>query len=959
MWFKLSQIILRNRILILSLLFVITVFFGYFAATSLKLDNKYGNMLPKKSPAQSAYLEFKEMFGEDGGTLVIAIQTDNLYTEENFLRWKALGDSLSKIDGVVSVVSEADLFTIVNNKELEKFETVPVFTDPTFSAKSVIDIRNEIRQIPLYNQLLYNDSTNVSLMMVGIDESFLSDQKKSGVVLDIEEVALGYEEYFGKIHFAGLPHIRVVIGKRVVGEMYIFIGLAILVTSLLLYIFFRSFRVVLFCNIVVFAAVIWSLGSIGLFGFKLSILMALIPPLMIVIGIPNCIFLLNKFHKEVKDHGNKTKALSRVIQKVGNATFLTNLTTALGFSTFIFTNSEKLIEFGTIAALNILMVFVLSICIIPIVFSLAKPPKPRHLKHLEKTYTKRVIDRLVFLTTDRRKAVYLTTLGVVTLAVWGLTRVEATGNLTSDLPPSDPILKDIEFIQENFGGAVPFEIMVNYKEDGRKFNNQMLTKIEGIQTILAQDTLFSKSISMVDFMKLINMAYYGNNPEKYTLINRKDMRRLGNYVSKFEDDASQTSRINRYLDSLNKGNKAYMDSIYTNYPDIGLAAVRQLQIDDVDSAYVLSQEAIQKITESKDAERITNKLVKQDFPMPTMAFSLKELLDTANTTLRIRTQILDIGSYEIAELTEQLSLKIDSVLNPDKHEVERFYEAYLAGDLSYIDSIIGVSNSYFSNLTHLIAGDDEDLLFELDMDPDLLANYYTNEAFPEQLRAAIDREYMTFLITGTSVVAAEGTQYLVKNLLTSLAIAIVIIAILMSILFQSWRMVVISLVPNFIPLLITAGIMGFFHIPIKPSTILVFSIAFGISVDDTIHFLAKYRQELKDRKWDLRTCVLNALRETGVSMFYTSIVLFFGFSMFALSQFGGTQALGLLVSLTLLVAMLTNLAVLPSLLLSLENRIATKAFREPYINIYDEEIDIDLDELEVDPKTKIDAPLKE
>lgn len=959
MWFKLSQIILRNRILILSLLFVVTVFFGYFAFTSLKLDNKYGNMLPKKSPAQSAYLKFKDMFGEDGGTLVIAIQTDNLYTEENFLRWKQLGDSLSNIEGVISVVSEADLFTIVNNRELEKFETVPVFTDYSFSDKSVIEIRNEIRKIPLYNNILYNDSTNVSLMMIGINESYLSDQKKSEVVIDIENIALSYEEHFGKMHFAGLPHIRVVIGKRVVSEMYIFIGLAIFVTSLLLFIFFRSLRVVLFCNIVVFTAVIWSLGSIGLFGFKLSILMALIPPLMIVIGIPNCIFLLNKFHKEVKDHGNKTKALSRVIQKVGNATFLTNLTTALGFSTFIFTNSEKLIEFGTIAAINILMVFVLSICIIPIVFSLAKPPKPRHLKHLEKTYTKNVINRLVYLTTNRRKTIYLTTIGIVLLSIWGLSRVEATGNLTSDLPKSDPILKDIEFIQDNFGGAVPFEIMIDYKEDGRKFSNQMLGKVEGIQQLLADDTLFSKSISLVDFMKLINMAYYGNNPEKYTLINRKDMRRLGSYVTKFEDDAYQTSRIHRYLDSINAGNTSYLDSIYTNYPDIGKEAVVQLGTEEVDSTFIITKEAIQKITESKDAERITNKLVNQDFPMPSMAFSLKELIDTAQTTLRIRTQILDIGSYEIAALTDSLSKKIDSVLNPEKAKVERFYASYLEGNNDYIDSILALSNSYYSNLTHLVAGDDEDLLFELDMDPDLLTNYYEDEEFSDFLRASIDREYMEFLITGTSVVTAEGTQYLVKNLLTSLAIAILIIAVLMSILFRSWRMVIISLVPNFIPLLITAGIMGFFHIPIKPSTILVFSIAFGISVDDTIHFLAKYRQELKERKWDLKTCVLNALRETGVSMFYTSIVLFFGFSMFALSQFGGTQALGLLISLTLLVAMLTNLTLLPSLLLSLENQIATKAFREPYIHIYDEEIDINLDELQVDPKTRKTAPLKD
>ena len=156
--------------------------------------------------------------------------------------------------------------------------------------------------------------------------------------------------------------------------------------------------------------------------------------------------------------------------------------------------------------------------------------------------------------------------------------------------------------------------------------------------------------------------------------------------------------------------------------------------------------------------------------------------------------------------------------------------------------------------------------------------------------------------------------------------------------FRSFRMILISIIPNMLPLLITAGLMGFFDIPIKPSTILVFSIAFGISVDDTIHFLAKYRQELIANKWKIRKSVFNALRETGVSMFYTSIVLFFGFLVFTVSSFGGTIALGGLVSITLLFAMVTNLLLLPSLLLTFEDKIANKdVFKEPAIKIIPQE----------------------
>ena len=796
--------------------------------------------------------------------------------------------------------------------------------------------------------------------MISIDESFLSDRKKSGVVLDAEAIALAHEDVFGKMHFAGLPHIRVVMSKRVVSEMYIFIGLAIAVTSLLLFIFFRSLRVVAFCNLVVFTAVIWSLGSIALMGFKLSILMALIPPLMIVIGIPNCIFLLTKFHREVKLHGNKTKALSRVVQKVGNATFLTNLTTALGFSTFIFTNSEKLGEFGMSSSINIMMVFVLSICIIPIVFSIAKPPKPRHLKHLEKNFSKGVIERLVVLATTKRKQVYIFTVFIIALCGWGISKMQATGNLTSDLPESDPILKDVQFIQENFGGAIPFELLIDYKSDGRKLNSKLLSKIESVQNVFKEDSIFSKSVSAVDFMKLINMAYYGNNPEMYKLISRKDMRRLGQYVDAFQEDMARTKKAFLFRDSLRAGNSKYADSLLYNYPKISadLLSVEFFEKQDsldslIDNEGPTNAEIGEYLSQSVDEKKVLETTEKY-FPSVGIGYSMKELVDTANTTMRIRMQVVDLGSYEIADRVDSLSKKIDTILNPNHKQAMNYFDQVAKGKTNYVDSIFKLSSSYRNNLTYQLANGNDSLLFQFDLDPDLLSSYYDKPEFSEALKSAIDEEKLEYLFTGTAIVAAEGTQYLVKNLLTSLAIAIGMIAVMMALLFGSWRMVIISLVPNFIPLLFTAGVMGFFAIPIKPSTILVFSIAFGISVDDTIHFLAKYRQELKSKSWDLRTCVINALRETGLSMFYTSIVLFFGFSMFALSQFGGTQALGMLVSLTLLVAMLTNLVVLPSLLLSLEKRIANKAFSEPFINIYDEEVDIDLEELEVDPRTRID-----
>lgn len=869
MWQAIANFILRNRFFILGIITLLTVFFGYYAITALNLDNKYGIVLPKDSPTTENYKKFKKLFGEDGGALVIGVETDSLYTERNFLLWKQLGDSILQFDGVESIISEATLFTIKNNRAENKFEIHRVFSDITFQEKSIDSIKKEIKNNPIYKGLLYSEKGDVSLMMIGINEKFLTDKVKSKVVLDIEKLVASYEKKLGKMHYAGLPHLRVVIATRIQAEMFLFIAFSLLVTSVLLYFFFRSLRVVAICNSVVIVAVIWAMGSIAFAGYKLTILIALIPPLMIVIGIPNCIFLMTKFHQEVKEHGNKVKALSRVIQKIGTATFLTNFTTALGFVTFAFTNSEKLMEFGLAASVNIMMVFILSICILPIFASFSKPPKQRHLKHLDRKFATGLIDFIVKITQFKRNTIFIVTGIIVVISIYGLSKIKATGNLTGDLPKNDQILLDVKFMEKHFGGSIPFEIMVSYKEPGRLFKNTTLERLELVQKEFEKDTLFSRSISPVDFVKVVNMAYYGNNPDKYTLISNRDKLRLKQYIDNFT---------------------------MTNANGGGL--------------------------------------------------SLKELLDTNTCTIRIRSQMKDLGSYEVADKVSALKKKVDEILNPDKKQIE-FYYSKAEKNKKYVDSILYSYSNVYNSLTEIIAKKNNSLQVKFDSDPELIKSYYGKKEFMPNLRKAIDNEYFDITFTGTSVVASEGTQYLVNNLFSSLAFAIVSIGVLMAILFRSWRMVVISMVPNLIPLFFTGGIMGYFGIPLKPSTLLVFSIAFGISVDDTIHFLAKYRQELKNKEWDLRECVIIAIRESGLGMFYTSIILFCGFSVFMFSQFGGTQALGLLISITLLVAMITNLIVLPSLLLTLDKFITTKSFKEPYFDAYNEYSDIDWNELQI------------
>ncbi|NND94873.1 MAG: MMPL family transporter [Flavobacteriales bacterium] len=789
MWESIAGLILRNRILILSMIVLVTVFMG-FHGRNVKETYKFGGILPEDDSTYIEYSKFLETFGEDGNVLVIGAQGEEIFELENYAAWYQMGLDIKDLDGVDSIFSIAHLFDLRKDEVNERFFLEKINESVPTTQEEVDLTRARIDNLPFYDDLLYNDSTHAVLMMVFVNAEKFNSEARGDVMDRLFDITAVFSQNNMELRYSGLPHIRTYTAKQVKSELGKFVALAALVTAIILYLFFHSFRVVVFCLLVVGIGVIWSLGTIELMDYRLSSLSGLIPPLIIVIGIPNCVFLLNKYHKEYETHGNRIKALVRVISKIGNATFLTNVTTALGFATFIFTESDLLRQFGVVASLNIIGIFLLSLFIIPIVFSYLPEPKTRHLKHLQRRWLDTVVSTLVFWVEKRRKAVYVVTVIVLGLGVYGVTIMRTTGNIVDDLPSGDRIIQDLRFFEANFNGVMPFEVLVDTGRKGQATKDKNLKRVEEFQEVLSEYPEFSKSLSIVDAVKFAKQAFYNGQASKFSLIR-----------------GSEKGFISPYLSS------------------------------------------------GSGSEGVTGLF-----------------MDSTKQVSRISAQMADIGTDRMEEIVNDLKPKIAEIFPKDKYSVT---------------------------------------------------------------------------LTGTSIVFLKGTRYLVKNLMISLALAILVIGLIMYFLFGSVRMVLISLLPNLIPLLCTAALMGYAGVPIKPSTILVFSIAFGISVDDTIHFLAKYRQELGIKGRDMKTAVIHAVKETGVSMIYTSIVLFFGFSIFISSKFGGSQAIGILASFTLLVAMLSNLVVLPSLLLSFEKLMMLRTFREPLFELLDEETDIDLDALEI------------
>lgn len=765
MWKKFSSLLLRNK-LVFSLLILLPTIYMVWQASRIELSYEFAKILPANDPTFIEYQEFKKRFGEDGNVMVLGFADSGFFSLNKFNDWYHLSKTIKIIPGIKEVLSVPTCYQLNLNDSLSAFEFTPLITRIPRNQKDVDSIKEVIETLKFYDGIIYSKENHATLMAITFNSTTLNSKRRIDIV---NEVKLLTEDFAAKhqvsMHYSGMPYIRSKMMEKISHEMSLFLMLAIVITGIILWMFFRSGVNVFFSIVVVAMGVIWSLGILQLFGYRITVLTGLIPPLIMVIGIPNCIFLINKYQSEFLSHGNKIKALSRMIETIGVTLFLANITTSIGFGVLYFTNSSMLVQFGMVAALSVMATYLITLMLVPVILFMLPEPKEKHTRHLE---GKRInfllawVDRVV---QTRRKAIYLTTSVITMIGIAGIFKVSFVGYVVDDLPEKDPVYTDLKFFEKNFGGVLPFEVAIDTKKENGVFseNAKTLYKMKRLQDSILKHPEFSKPVSIVEAVKYTNQAFKGGKPNAYRLPSISDLKKLSEY------SGSLGGQNNR----------------------------------------------------------------------------LKSFIDSSKSVTRISFQMADVGSEKIKVITKELKPVIDSIFDPKEYNVS---------------------------------------------------------------------------MTGHSLVFLKSNDYLLENLLESLIIEIVLIALVGMLLFRSIRIIILSKLPCLIPLIITAGIMGFLDIRFKPSTILIFSIAFGISSDGTIYFLTKYRQELKKKGGDAFLAISEAIHDTGLSMIYTSVILFFGFSIFSVSSFGGTAALGILISLTLIMSLITNLVLLPAILLSIANK---------------------------------------
>lgn len=766
MWYRLGQFILKYRLSLLLLLILSTGIMTYYA-TKVKLSYEFTRAIPTDNPKYQDYQSFLQKFGGDGNMLVVGFETDSFYHTTYFNAVAKLQQELKKIKGVTGILSIPDAVDLKNDRENAKLVPVKIFNTP-FESQAVLDSsRMVFENLPFYKTLLYSDSSNAYLMGVSVNGDTINSKSRTRLINDINKQLTAFEEQTKSVlHISGLPFIRTTIGNRIKDEMNWFLIGSLLLSAITLLLFFRSFGAMLMSLIVVGIGVVWSLGTIVLLGYKITLLTALIPPLIVVIGIPNCIYFLNKYHTAYRETGDKEKALITMVGRMGIVTLFCNIAAAIGFAVFALTKSALLQEFGAVAGINIMALFFISLIFIPVVLSYTKPPQPKHVRYLDNQFLEKLLVRIERWTFHHAKWVYGITILLTAFAVVGLFRLKSEGFIVDDLPKQDKIYTDLKWFEQNFGGVMPLEILVDTKKkNGLLRTTRPISKIDELSAYIGASPDASRPLSFAEGLKFAKQAYYDGDILSYDIPYEGDLAFMGPYLRQKSDSGVAESGVSKIISTF---------------------------------------------------------------------------MDSTKQVARISVNMKDVGSIKL---------------------------------------------------------------------PLLIADYEKKAA------EIFDTASYKITFTGSSITFLEGSSFIIKGLKESIFWAFLLITLCMLYLFRSFRILICSLIPNLIPLVITAGVMGWTGIALKPSTVLVFSVALGIAIDVTIRFLINYKQELPHYNYQVPQTLVQTIKHTGISIIYTSLVLIAGFVIFCISDFGGTKALGWLTSLTLVTGTLTNLILLPVLIL--------------------------------------------
>jgi uncharacterized protein len=737
---------INKSVAVLSLVGICTAY-AVCLVLGLSFSYDFEAFFPKDDPATSTYLEFREKFETDNDFVIIAIENEKGIFDSTFMRKvSALSDSLIHIESIEEVRSPTNLMEYYQDPFLGSVFEIPVI-DPALPEQFDADSSRIYQEGQWVGLFFSEDGKSIAINLKHTQK--LSKEKCDALSQSLESMVAKFN--FDRTHLIGRAFGQRMYVELMMQELFLFISMSLVLTILFLYIAFRSGWGIFIPTLIVLMSILWTLAFVRLIGNELDLMMTVLPTILFVVGMSDSVHVLTKYMQELRNGRDKRDAIKYAFKSIRLATFLTALTTSIGFLSLVFSNIEPISNFGLYTSVGVLLAYGLTFTILPAILLLAKPQRLYTFAVSEDFWTAKL--RRAYITLLRhRRWVLPSSLALLLLSAWGISAIKVDNLMLEDLRDTHLLKREFNYMETHFSGCRPFELKIDIPTGKDVFDPTVLNELAALDTYL------------------------------------RDQYQVGSLLS-----------IPVVIGAANKALNAG-DATYNTVPDDPESLAK-----------------IKKFLNRKDFEPILHLLYHRE-----------------SNTLRVSGKLADVGRKHYEDQNSKLQQFVT---------------------------------------THFQSG-------------------------------------MKAEVTGTAHLIDLNNKYLVDNMVLDLLLSVLAIGLVMGLVYRSWRMIILTIVPNLIPLFIVGGIMGFAGIPLKVSTSIIFNIAFGIAVDDTIHFLARVRTLLSEGL-SVNYAVKRTFLTTGKAMIVTSLILSGGFLMLIFSDFLGTFYIGLLISMTLFIALIAELVVTP------------------------------------------------
>ncbi|MFO7601170.1 MAG: efflux RND transporter permease subunit [Candidatus Desulfacyla sp.] len=705
---------------------------------SLRFETSIYDLTIEDLPETLTYNRFKKAFGCEEIILVVA-RTTGVFNRETFGRIEHLAQSLSQIHGVKQVIS------------LPGIKKAMDITDKW----SLADFQEVVSAVGLFQKNLISEdgkTTAITLVLKDIDQ-------KERVIDAVNTLIDAYQNAF-TIYQVGMPIVSSALAQF---TQHDFLTLPIATFSLIaviLFLFFRNLRGILIPSGTVLIALIWTFGLMAWTGTPLSLLTMIVPVFLIAVGTAYCMYIFPEYSASVEQSAAPREAAIQCFSRLWFPTALTVITTIIGLGSLLVNRVTEIRTFAVFSGFGILSLLILILAFLPAVMGLLPFPKrPMAAPSSQGKVINRILSTIIHLNLTHQKT-SLALIALISLAgVIGISRIQVETNPVEFFKKDAPVARHFHDIYQDMSGSFPVSVVVASREDGYFEDPQNLKKISKVQDFLNTLPGVDKTISLVDYLRLINYASNQCNPDFYVL--------------------------------------------------------------------------------------------------PEAPFEIRMLVNSFKNLLG-----LDMLSRFIS------------------HEFSR---------------------THIMMRTHISSSNDF-------LSTEAAIRDYLNRNFPDN---------MSVEVTGFGIVISHSSRLISEGQVKSLGLTLVLVFAIMFILFMSYKVGVIALLPNCFPIIVTFGVMGWFGIPLSMATSLIAGIAIGLAVDDTIHYLVNYNREFK-KDLNKRTSLVKTIRHTGRPIIFTTITISLGFSVLMFSSFKPTSMFGLLMMITMFSALVADVVLLPSLMLHVE-----------------------------------------